>query len=138
MNAEEALNIVYFVREACPAQKFSEYTPDIWTELLADLTADDARAACVVLAKQQAFIGPHDIRAEVKRIRAERVRADFTEPEYDGADVLGGLEAIRQHRRVIGDGLGVTSVPELPKHDVEGLLNRTLARLPKIPREANS
>lgn len=134
MNPTDVVKIVAFVREACPAQKFSEYTPDIWTELLADLSFADARTAVVTLAKQVPFIGPPDIRAEVRRIRAERIRADYAEPDYDGDDVHGGLRAIREHRKAVGDGdVRTVERPELAARDVKTLIDDTLAALPRIP-----
>lgn len=104
MNPTESLALTRFVRAACPQQKFDEYTPDAWHELLADLQFADCRAAVTALGKRQPFISPAEIRTEVVRIRAERIRADMTEPEYDRDDVAGGLAAIRARRRAVGDG----------------------------------
>jgi hypothetical protein len=138
MNAAETLLIARFVKGACPAQKFDEYTPDVWTQLLEDINYDDALAAVKVLGRRLSFIGPPEIRTEVLRIRADRIKANFTEPEYDGDDVHGGLATIRAHRRAVGDGRGLEAVPDFPKRDVEGLLARTIDALPKIPPAGSS
>lgn len=104
MNPTESLALVRFVRAACPQQKLDEYTPDAWHELLADLPFADCKAAVVELAKRQPFVSPAEIRAEVRRVRLERCRADMADPEYDRDDVAGGLAAIRARRRALGDG----------------------------------
>jgi hypothetical protein len=60
--------IVAFVAQMQPAQKFNDYTPDAWSEVLADIPADldMARAAVVRLAKRQNWFTPGDIRAEIR------------------------------------------------------------------------
>lgn len=136
MNPNEALLIVQFVQEACPSQKFSEFTPDVWTELLADLDFTDSRTAAVELTKRQPFIGPHDIRGEVRRIRNGRIAGDLGEPDYDGDDVLGGLQAIRARRKQLGDGNVIPIRPLAPKRDVAKLLDDTLRALPAMPSVA--
>lgn len=104
MIATESLALTRFVRAACPQQKFDEYTPDAWHELLADLEFADCKTAAVELARRQPFVSPAEIRAEVRRARAERCRADMTDPAYELNDVAGGLAAIRERRRALGDG----------------------------------
>lgn len=104
MNPAESLALTRFVRAACPQQKLDEYTPDAWHELLADLTFADCKTAVVALGKQQPFISPAEIRAEVRRRRNERCRADMTDPDYPADDVQGGLAAIKARRRALGNG----------------------------------
>lgn len=138
MNAAEALTIVQFVQEACPAQKFSEYTPDIWTELLADLDVRDARTACVNLGKMLPFIGPPDIRREVARIRADRIRnvdSSMLDPhDVDPADLNAWLDARKERIDAIASGQPVTIEPiPATTRDGEELLTDTLAALPKMP-----
>lgn len=136
MTPDQALILTQFVQEACPAQKFSEFTPDVWTELLADLEFGDAREACVNLSKSQPFIGPHDIRGEVRRIRNARIAGDMGEPDYDGDDVLGGLRAIRARRRALGDGKVVPiDRPALDgkPRDMGKFWKEALRALPAVP-----
>jgi hypothetical protein len=118
VNAAEALAITRFVKAACTGQKFDEYTADVWAELLADVAFTDARAAVSKLGKLIPFIGPPEIIAEVKRIRAERLqRFGNSEPEYDGDDVREGLRAVREFRRRIADG---DTPPAEPRPNIEG------------------
>lgn len=73
MNSQEAVVLTRLVAAACPQQAIDEYTPDAWFDLLGDLDFADCRAAVVTVGKSQAFIAPAEIRAEVRRIRNDRV-----------------------------------------------------------------
>src|SRR5690606_15935901 len=53
MTSEEAVILVAYVRACCPQQKFDEYTPDAWHDLLGDLTLNDCRAAARTIAQRQ-------------------------------------------------------------------------------------
>jgi hypothetical protein len=144
MTPAESLILTRFVRAACPQQKFDEYTPDAWHELLRDLSLENCRAAVTALGKRQTFISPAEIRGEVNRIRADRIRRfGNSEPDYDGADVIGGLEAIRAQRRAIADGeITEPPKPEITagpyRDDVARLVRDTAQQLPKIPRADES
>lgn len=70
MTPEQALGICRLVKAACPAQKFDEYTPDVWAPMLADVDFDQAQKAIVEIGKRQPWIGPSDIVSEVKRSSA--------------------------------------------------------------------
>ena len=73
MTRTETVALLRIVRAVCPAQKFDEYTPDAWHELLDDLRLEDCRLAVKALGQRQVFIAPAEIRAEVRRIRRERL-----------------------------------------------------------------
>src|SRR5690606_20849845 len=88
MTSEEAVILVAYVRACCPQQKFDEYTPDAWHDLLGDLTLNDCRAAARTIAQRQPFVAPAEIRAEVARIRA---------------DGHGCLRAMRDQQTGVGD-----------------------------------
>lgn len=104
MNVQECLTLTRAVAAICPAQKFDEWTPDAWRELLADLDFADARAAVFNLGRVQPFIPPCDIRSEVERIRRERCRdnpmpeppSELTVPQY--------LVWLRETKTAIADG----------------------------------
>lgn len=72
MNETQMAILVRDVKALCPAQKFDEYTPDAWLEVIGDLDYDDAHAAIVALGRQQPFIGPSDIATEVRRVSNTR------------------------------------------------------------------
>ncbi len=101
MNATEATQLTRLDAAICPAQAFDEYTPDVWRELLADLRFEDARLAVVHLGATLRFISPADIRAEVRRIRADRLERVPVPPPPPGVDYLRWL---RDTRRRIADG----------------------------------
>jgi hypothetical protein len=138
MTPAQSLAITRFVRAACPQQKFDEYTPDAWHELLGDLDFADCDTAVRTLGKRQPFISPAEIRDEVQRIRNDRLRRyGNAEPDYDGDDVPAALEAIKRHRARVASGEITEPVaPQIDgprKGDVEKLVKRTAARLPKMP-----
>jgi hypothetical protein len=118
MNAEETIKLARFVRAACPQQKFDEYTADAWLMLLAEVEYRDAMTAAQTLAKRQPFVAPAEIIGEVKRIRADRLRAHGNaEPDADGDDARAYLAAIRAYRKAIADG---RNIPPPPRPSIEG------------------
>jgi hypothetical protein len=74
MTPQETLTLTRYVKAACPQQAMDRYTPDAWHDLLGDLLFADCREAARNVGKRQPFIAPSEIRAEVREIRAERVR----------------------------------------------------------------
>ncbi|MEU6535559.1 hypothetical protein [Streptomyces sp. NPDC047000] len=106
MTQDEAIMLLEYVAAACPAQRIGEYTPDVWGEILAPYNLDEARAAVLVIAGQQAFIAPADIVTEVKARRAERI--ELANIVIDGDPAHTGAEsaaALREIVRAAGDGL---------------------------------
>lgn len=69
MKPTDVVVIVAFVAQMQPAQKFNDFTPDAWSEVLADVPADldMARAAVVRLAKRQMWFTPGEVRTEILR-----------------------------------------------------------------------
>ena len=51
MTPEEVVVLARYVRALCPQQKFDEYTPDAWHDLLGDLSLADCRQAAETLAR---------------------------------------------------------------------------------------
>jgi hypothetical protein len=70
----ETVLLTEYIRACCPQQAIGEYTPDAWHDLLGDLSLADCKAAVADVAKRQPFVAPSEIRAEVKRIRFERIQ----------------------------------------------------------------
>ncbi|MCL6734420.1 hypothetical protein [Streptomyces neyagawaensis] len=112
MTEEEAVQIAEYVQAACPAQKFGEYTPDVWGEILAPYAVDEARAAVIAVARRQPFISPAEIVTEIRERRTERI--ELANIVYDGNPLETGAEsaaALREIIRAAGDGLtGPTSI----------------------------
>ncbi|MET8765511.1 hypothetical protein [Streptomyces sp. NPDC004658] len=106
MTEEEAVQIAEYVAAACPAQKFGEYTPDVWGEILAPYDVNEARSAVIAIARRQPFISPAEIVTEIRARRAERIeQANLV---YDGDPDETGAEsaaALREIIRAAGDGL---------------------------------
>lgn len=73
MTPPETVLLTEYVRACCPQQAIGEYTPDAWHDLLGDLDLAECRAAVVAVAKRQPFVAPAEIRAEVKKIRGDRL-----------------------------------------------------------------
>ena len=107
MNNQEAVVLTRLVAAACPQQAIDEYTPDAWFDLLSDLSFEDCRAAVVTVGRSQAFIAPSEIRAEVRRIRNERVaRALIPAPDPELADDPAAYRAaLAGSVRMAADGL---------------------------------
>lgn len=81
MKPTDAVRLTRLVKAVCPQQAFDEFTADAWTDLLADLRIDDCLSAVRNLGQRQVFIAPSEIRAEVRRIRNDRLeRTPVPEP----------------------------------------------------------
>ncbi|MFS4107508.1 hypothetical protein [Streptomyces sp. PD-S100-1] len=128
MTEEEAVQIAEYVAAACPAQKFGEYTPDVWGEILAPYDVVEARAAVIAIARRQPFISPAEIVTEIRERRAERIA--LANVVYDGDPAETGAASaanIRALVRAAGDGLtgpssiraslGAADRPALPPGD---------------------
>jgi len=107
VNAKETVALTRLVAAVCPQQAIDDYTPDAWFDLLCDLSLGDCRAAVAAVGRRQAFIAPADIRAEVRRIREDRLaRTPVTAPPAELADQPGRYQrAIQAGLRRIADGM---------------------------------
>lgn len=106
MTEDEAVQIAEYVQAACPAQKFGEYTPDVWGEILAPYAVDEARAAVIAVARRQPFVSPAEIVTEIKARRAERI--ELANVVYDGDPLETGAESAASVRALLqaaADGL---------------------------------
>ncbi|WP_267244391.1 hypothetical protein [Streptomyces sp. PR69] len=125
MTEEEAVQIAEYVAAACPAQKFGEYTPDVWGEILAPYSINEARAAVIAVARRQPFVSPAEIVTEIRDRRAERIAA--ANLVYDGDPDETGLDSARNLRaltaaaasgqrppQTIRASLGTADRPALP------------------------
>lgn len=75
MNSEEAMMLCRYAKACCPSQKFDEFTPDAWFDLLGDIDAREAKAAITAIAKRSPWVGPSEIRTQVARMQGERIKA---------------------------------------------------------------
>ncbi|MFB7228483.1 hypothetical protein ACFCY9_12275 [Streptomyces fimicarius] len=106
MTQDEAILLLEYVAAACPAQRISEFTPDVWGELFAPYHLDEARAAVITVAARQPFVAPADVIAEVKARREERI--ELAHVVYDGNPTETGAQSAASRRALItaaADGL---------------------------------
>jgi len=117
MTPEETVVLARYVRALCPGQKFDEYTPDAWHDVLADFALADARAAAAAVARKQPFVSPAEIIAEIRKQRDDRadgfqgpgLSAEI--PDADPDDVQAYLSALRGLRTRAADGLAMERRP---------------------------
>lgn len=111
MTPDETVVLARYVRALCPQQKFDEYTPDAWHDVLGEYRLEPARAAAARVAKAQPFVSPAEIIAEIRKQRD--AQADSFQgpglpaevPDADPDDVPAYLAALRAQRTRASDGL---------------------------------
>ena len=135
MSPDETVMLARYVRALCPQQKFDEYTPDAWHDVLGDYRLDIARAAAAAVAKKQPFVSPAEIIAEIKRQRGDRASAfqgpglPAEVPDADPDDVPAYLAALRSQRVRAAEGF------ELKRRPVAQLISGVVQSLPQIPEQ---
>ena len=130
MTPHETLLLTRYVKACCPQQAIDKYTPDAWHDLLGDLPLEDCRSAVATVAKAQPFCAPSEIRAEVKRIRRDRIdRAIPAAPPAEVADAPGRYKAaLEAGIRRIADGRSVHRAIGGPVRNAEPPAEFTEAR----------
>jgi len=105
----EAVALTRYVKACCPQQQIDDYTPDAWFDLLGDLSMADCHEAVKVVGKRQPFIAPAEIRAEVRRVRNDRLSREITPvPPREVADEPGRYRSeLNAEVRKIADGLSI-------------------------------
>jgi hypothetical protein len=106
MTPTEAVLLTEYVAACCPQQRIGEYTPDAWHDLLRDLRFNDCRTAVNIVARRQPFVSPSEIRAEVRKIREDRIaRSAIPAPPAELADDPAAYrQAIADSAHRAGDG----------------------------------
>lgn len=110
MTPNETVVLARYVRALCPQQKFDEYTPDAWHDVLGAYPLAAARAAAAAVAGRQPFVSPAEIIGEIRKQRD--ARADSFQgpglpaevPDADPDDVPAYLAALRAQRTRAADG----------------------------------
>ncbi|MFB7910152.1 hypothetical protein ACFC1T_27320 [Kitasatospora sp. NPDC056076] len=97
MNRDEAVALARYVHALCPQQRFDEYTPDVWGDVLVDIAFEDGKQAAVEIARRQPWIAPAEIITEVRRARTGRL--DYF--QYEPAPGETGVEFTRNLRAQI-------------------------------------
>jgi hypothetical protein len=125
MTPQETLLLTRYVKACCPQQAIDKYTPDAWHDLLGDLSLEDCRSAVATVAKAQPFCAPSEIRAEVRRIRDDRIdRAKIPAPPPEVANGDRGTyrAALHAARVAVADGRD----PEAAMRAVTGKTRREI------------
>jgi hypothetical protein len=117
MTREETVVLTRYVKAACPQQAMDRYTPDAWFDLIGDLDLADCKQAVIALAgARQVFIAPAEIRAEVQRLRNERIaRSVIPAPPPELCDDPRAYQrALREATRQAADGQGIPATSQPP------------------------
>jgi hypothetical protein len=117
MTPTEAVALTRYVKACCPQQQIDNLTPDAWYDLLDDLSLADCHAAVKVLGRRQPFISPAEIRAEVRRVRRDRLEREIVAaPPAELADNPAAYrEVLKGNVKRIADGFAITrAIGELP------------------------
>ena len=110
MNRREANRVLRKVLAYCPSQSVDEYTPDAWVEALDDVDAADALDAVARIGRrelepgQSRYIEPGHIRAEVRRIRADRLARHEIPAPPASLPPAEYLRALREATEAIASG----------------------------------
>ncbi|WP_370665365.1 hypothetical protein [Streptomyces sp. IBSBF 2507] len=133
MNSQEAAALCRYVRALCPQQKFDEYTPDAWHDILGDYQLADARQAAAQVARRQPFVAPAEIADEISKIRGSRTHDFVYEPPPGDSDP-NYLARLRGQLTATGDGQRPPVLAkELPRRPVAELVASLANALPGIP-----
>lgn len=82
MIQQEWVILFRYIRAMYPQQKFDEYTPDAWYEVLGHYDAQAVRTAVAACAAKKPFVAPAEIIAAIDAGAADRM-ADF---QYEPGD----------------------------------------------------
>lgn len=80
MSQEEWVIVFRYVKAMYPQQRFDEYTPDAWYEVLGQYAPYAVRAAVAACAAKKPFVSPAEIIAEIRDHQAERMDEFVYEP----------------------------------------------------------
>jgi hypothetical protein len=150
MTATEAAMLCRYVTACCPQQKFDEYSPDAWFDLLGDLPFDLCKIAAREVAKRQPFVAPAEIRTALaqhrRAIRSALRDAGQLPPDWSGEGSYHEWRTLRNReieRRVdsaIRSGVDISGVSIKPDPDDDGvyvprsLIDSVVASLPQIEK----
>jgi hypothetical protein len=99
---DELEQITQGIKSLCPAQKWDEYTPDVWLQVLRKASFKDAALALERLGARQPWIGASDIANEVRAIR--RARAERFTPMPNDIEGVAFEDEYRVLREAVADG----------------------------------
>jgi hypothetical protein len=134
MNSQEAAVLCRYVRALCPQQKFDEFTPDAWHDVLGDYQLTDARQAAARIARRQPFVAPSEIADEIGKIRGSRIHDFVYEPPAGERDPHY-IARLRHQLAATGDGERPPVIHQaLPARPVAELVSGLADALPTVPK----
>jgi hypothetical protein len=141
MNSQEAAVLCRYVRALCPQQKFDEYTPDAWHDVLRNYLLEEARTAAATIANRQPFVSPGEIATEIRRMHADRLgRHTDPTPKANPDDIAAYKAELAATRAAVATGQTPPSQAELaagPMHpDVAARLKALGEYVPRHIDEA--
>lgn len=117
MTPDETVMLARYVRALCPQQKFDEFTPDAWHDVLEDFSLLECRSAAAEMARRQPFVSPAEIIAVIRQRRGDNARdiqgpgLPAAIPDADPDDVEAYLAAVREQRTKAALGLDLKPRP---------------------------
>lgn len=102
MEPFELEKITRAIKALCPAQKWDEFTPDVWLQVLRGVGFAEAAAAVERLGARQPWIGPSDISKEVRAAR--RWRVERINPMPNEVEGVSFQDELRTVRAAVADG----------------------------------
>lgn len=94
MTDDEVTKLCKYIAEACPSQRFGEFTSDVWAEILPrDFTLAECRSAVAAVKQRQPFVDVSDVTAQVRRTRAAAADKDRLRTILDPAAYRAEIEA---------------------------------------------
>jgi hypothetical protein len=130
MTPDETVTLARYVRALCPQQRFDEYTPDAWHDILFPFHLAEARTAAAAIASAQPFVSPGEIAAHVRRARADRLhRHTDPTPQADPDNVAAYQAELRATRAAVAAGHQEPAQHELTGGPMHPDVARRLAEL---------
>jgi hypothetical protein len=90
------------IKALCPAQRWDEYTPDVWLQVLRKVRYAEAAAAVERLGARQPWIGPSDISKAVDAVHKWRI--DRVNPMPNDVEGVSYLDELRTVRAAVAEG----------------------------------
>lgn len=102
MEPNELELITRGIKALCPAQKWDEYTPDVWLQVLRKVKYAEAAAAVERLGARQPWIGPSDISKDVEAVH--KWRLDRVNPMPNDVEGVSYIDELRTVRAAVAEG----------------------------------
>lgn len=139
MTPDQTVILARYVRALCPQQKFDEYTPDAWHDILFPFRLEEARTAAAAIASKQPFVSPGEIATDIRRTRADRLnRHTDPTPSADPDNVQAYQAELLATRTAVATGQQPPAQHELtsgPMHPDVAARLKTLGSY--VPRQVD-